>query len=130
MSYSKKDEDADQAVVKVDRTAVFQEGTDHIPSSGQFLSLTPSFSSPLQLLPHISQKMSNTSYQDCLAPIYWGDFSFERSNRPFLRHIEALPEQGSFSSPDDVPRFQRAGKFCIGCHHGDPEYHEGHSREK
>ena len=26
MSYSKKDEDADQAIVKVDRTAVFQEG--------------------------------------------------------------------------------------------------------
>ncbi len=26
MSYGKKDEDADQAVVKVDRTAVFQEG--------------------------------------------------------------------------------------------------------
>lgn len=27
MSYGKKDEDADQAIVKVDRTAVFQEGT-------------------------------------------------------------------------------------------------------
>lgn len=27
MSYSKKDEDADQAIIKVDRTAVFQEGT-------------------------------------------------------------------------------------------------------
>lgn len=26
MSYSKKDEDGDQAIVKVDRTAVFQEG--------------------------------------------------------------------------------------------------------
>lgn len=26
MSYGKKDEDADQAIVKVDRTAVFQEG--------------------------------------------------------------------------------------------------------
>ena len=26
MSYGKRDEDADQAIVKVDRTAVFQEG--------------------------------------------------------------------------------------------------------
>ena len=26
MNYSKKDEDAEQAIVKVDRTAVFQEG--------------------------------------------------------------------------------------------------------
>lgn len=28
MSYGKKDEDADQAIVKVDRTSVFQEGMD------------------------------------------------------------------------------------------------------
>jgi hypothetical protein len=26
MSYSKKDEDADQAIMRVDRTSVFQEG--------------------------------------------------------------------------------------------------------
>ena len=31
MSYSKKDEDADQAIVKVDRTAVFQEGGNNRP---------------------------------------------------------------------------------------------------
>ena len=31
MSYSKKDEDADQAIVKVDRTAVFQEGRHSKP---------------------------------------------------------------------------------------------------
>ena len=47
MSYSKKDEDADQAIVKVDRTAVFQEGTDHIRSSSQNLQLTLSSSSPV-----------------------------------------------------------------------------------
>ncbi|KAK4693618.1 coatomer subunit gamma, partial [Lecanoromycetidae sp. Uapishka_2] len=32
MSYSKKDEDADQAIVKVDRTAVFQEGETFPPN--------------------------------------------------------------------------------------------------
>ena len=31
MSYSKKDEDADQAIVKVDRTAVYQEGWNTRP---------------------------------------------------------------------------------------------------
>ena len=74
--------------------------------------------------------MSDTSYQDRLAPIYRGDVSFERSYRPFLRYLEALPEQGSFSPADDVPDIQRAGKFCIRCHHGDAEYHEGYGREK
>ena len=54
MSYSKKDEDADQAIVKVDRTAVFQEGTYYVRSSSQTISLTLSFSSPIQLLPYIS----------------------------------------------------------------------------
>ena len=130
MNYSKKDEDAEQAIVKVDRTAVFQEGEDHIRSSGQIVSLKPSSSSPVQLLPYISQKMSNPAYQDRLAPIYGGDVSVERSYRSFLRYLKALPEQGSFPSPDDVPHIQRAGKFCIGCHHGDAEYHEGHGRKE
>lgn len=74
--------------------------------------------------------MSNTSYQDRLASIHWGDLSIKRSYRPFLRYLEALSEQRSFSSPDDVPRFQRPGKFCIRCHHGNAEYYEGHGREK
>lgn len=47
MNYSKKDEDADQAIVKVDRTAVFQEGADPFSSSGQRIALTPSSSSPV-----------------------------------------------------------------------------------
>ena len=33
MSYGKKDEDADQAIVKVDRTSVFQEGMCQVVSS-------------------------------------------------------------------------------------------------
>ena len=103
MSYSKKDEDADQAIVKVDRTAVFQEGMGYIPSSSQTVSLTLGFSSPVQLLPYISQKMSSSSYQNRLALIYRGVVPVERSYRSFLRYLEALPEQRSFSPPDDVP---------------------------
>ena len=70
MSYSKKDEDADQAIVKVDRTAVFQEGTYGIRSFGKIALLTPYSSSPVQLLPYISQEMPSTTYQDRFAPIY------------------------------------------------------------
>ena len=130
MSYSKKDEDADQAIVKVDRTAVFQEGTCHIRSSSQTISLTLGYSSPVQLLPYISQKMSSSSHQNCFATIHRGVVPIERSYRSFLRYLEALPEQRSFSPPDDVPHIQRPSKFCVGCNHGDPEYHEGYGREK
>ena len=38
MSYGKKDEDADQAIVKVDRTSVFQEGT--LPKCAETALLT------------------------------------------------------------------------------------------
>ena len=103
MSYSKKDEDADQAIVKVDRTAVFQEGMSYIRSSGQIILLTLGFSSPVQLFPYISQEMSSSSYQNRLATIYWRVVSIERSYRSFLWYLEALSKQRSFSPPDDVP---------------------------
>ena len=54
MSYSKKDEDGDQAIVKVDRTAVFQEGEVYIHAFSQNVSLTPPSSSLVQLLSYIS----------------------------------------------------------------------------
>ena len=130
MSYSKKDEDGDQAIVKVDRTAVFQEGEVYIRAYSQSVSLTQPSSSPVQLLSYISSKMSDTSYQNCLAPLHRRDVSFERSYRPLLRHLKTLPEQRSIPPPDDVPHIQRAGKFGIGCHHGDTEYHEGYRRKK
>lgn len=42
MSYSKKDEDGDQALMKVDRTSVFQEGEEQQPAE----PLEPLSSSP------------------------------------------------------------------------------------
>jgi hypothetical protein len=40
MSYGKKDEDADQALLKVDRTSVYQEGEKpHYEESGVELTL-------------------------------------------------------------------------------------------
>ena len=35
MSYGKRDEDAEQAIVKVDRTSVFQEGGQFFPGMPQ-----------------------------------------------------------------------------------------------
>lgn len=51
MSYGKKDEDADQAIVKVDRTSVFQEGTGD-PHSLTHADRTSkhAYSTPLQSL--------------------------------------------------------------------------------
>ena len=40
MSYAKKDEDAEQAILKVDRTSVFQEGRSKPLPVGLILSLT------------------------------------------------------------------------------------------
>lgn len=41
MSYSKKDEDGDQALMKVDRTSVFQEGEEQLQLSPSNLSRAP-----------------------------------------------------------------------------------------
>jgi len=127
MSYGKKDEDADQAIVKVDRTAVFQEGKAYEPIvAHQRLTNIPS---PfIQLLSHISTKMSNPPYQDSSPPLHWGELSTQRSYGSLLRHLEAIPEQGPVAPPDDVSHIQRAGKFCVGCDHDDAEYHEGYGR--
>ena len=74
MSYGKKDEDADQAIVKVDRTAVFQEGTVK-PKTPFTARLTENTSSPVQLLPHIAPEMPNSTYQNLSSPLYWCEFS-------------------------------------------------------
>ena len=60
MSYGKKDEDADQGIVKVDRTSIYQEGRYYTSSQ-----CTPHadlvYSTPLQLVPDITKKMPNTA---------------------------------------------------------------------
>ena len=75
MSYGKKDEDADQAIVKVDRTSVFQEGK--IRSVPAVIAFTDClvFSTTFQFFTYISTKMSNTPYQDCSSPLHGGDVS-------------------------------------------------------
>ena len=123
MSYSKKDEDADQAIVKVDRTAVFQEGTKTLSLVGRVLILF-THSALVQLFPYISAKMSNIVDQNCPTRLHWGVLPSKRSDRPFLRHFEAFPKQGPFTPPDDVPHIQRVGKFCVRCDHDDPKHHE------
>lgn len=76
MSYGKKDEDADQAIVKVDRTAVFQEGIvrfwriPHTSSNGNN-------SSPFQLLANIATEMPNLAYEDLFASLHWRNLPFK-----------------------------------------------------
>lgn len=71
MSYSKKDEDADSATVKVDRTSVFQEGKDNIEVYSD-RTWTDIMGSPsIQHISSITTKMSDTSHQDSLAPVHW-----------------------------------------------------------
>lgn len=125
MSYSKKDEDADQAIVKVDRTAVFQEGA--LPETlSILLVLTKDLSSTVQLLSYLAAKMSNIAHQNRSPPLYGGELPAQRSHRPLLRHLEAFSEQGSFSTANDVPHIQRISNFSIRRDHDDSEYHERH----
>ena len=100
MSYSKKDEDADQAIVKVDRTAVFQEGK---PSPLTVPPTTDRAKSTLvQLFTHLTSKMSHTAHKDRLTPVHRGELPPKRSDGSLLRHLEALSEQRSFATTDDV----------------------------
>ena len=72
MSYGKKDEDADQAIVKVDRTAVFQEGMCQVVSACIEPLLTVLCSAVVQLLSRIASKMSYPPDQDCTSPLHRG----------------------------------------------------------
>ena len=92
MSYGKKDEDADGAILKVDRTAVFQEGmTLPLPNKLQIMLITMN-SATVQLLTYITSKMPYITYEDRVAPLHWRVLSSERSNRPFLWNIQIIPE--------------------------------------
>lgn len=121
MSYGKKDEDSEGSVLKVDRVAVFQEGKALLDQLLLTL-LTRLFSSIVQLLPNITTEMSRPSYQNCFASIHRRCFPSQRSDRPFLRNFQALPEQGPLSPADDVPSLQGACELCIGCDNDDSEY--------
>ena len=71
--YGKKDEDADGAIVRVDRTAVFQEGRRHFSSPR--IELLTSFSPSLQLVSNLTTKMSNPPYEDRPSSFHWGKIS-------------------------------------------------------
>lgn len=89
MSYGKKDEDVDGAILKVDRTAVFQEGVlcgDRYAES----VLTHLNSSSFQLLPYIAAKMSYITHQNRPPAIYGGGVPFERSNGPFFWNLQVV----------------------------------------
>ena len=90
MSYVKKDEDADQGMIKVDRTSVFQEGTT--PNRNIDLRKLKECSTIVQHIPRLSPKMSNSPHQDRTPSLYWGEIPYERSHLSFFWDIQALPE--------------------------------------
>jgi len=92
------------------------------------MELTKTYSTSLQLLPHITSKMSRPPNQDRPSPLHGGELSSQRSHRPLLWYLEALPEQGPLSEADDVPRIQRACQLCSRRDNDDPEYHQGYWR--
>jgi hypothetical protein len=89
MSYSKKDEDADQAIMKVDRTSVFQEGqrTPLGPPS-QLNQDSPT----VQLFTYTAAKMPNPPHKDCPSTLHGREISYERGDHPVLWHFEVVPK--------------------------------------
>ena len=74
MSYAKKDEDAEQALLKVDRTAIYQEGAQgSIDPDG----LLNKFSSFIQLVPYLSLKVSSALDQNRSASLHGREVSYE-----------------------------------------------------
>ena len=118
MNYGKKDEDADQAIVKVDRTSVFQEGKSETLQVVLASTDCPVCSTTLQFFAYFSTKMPHTPYQDRASPFHWGDFPNERSNFSLLRHIEAVPKQGCISTADGILDYKRIGEHCRGRYYG------------
>jgi len=130
MSYAKKDEDADQLGFKLDRTSVFQDGT--MPASPFPLPATTltDHSTVVQLVTHISAKMSNSPHEDCRASLYWREVPNHRSHHPFLCHIQTFPEQRSVVTADGLPHSERACTHCRRCYHVYKHYHEGWQSRK
>jgi hypothetical protein len=123
MSYVKKDEDADQGMIKVDRTSVFQEGM------GSNRSDPPKLKHNSPAIQHIScipSKMSNSLDEDRSPPLHRREVPYERSHLPIFRHLQAFPEQRCFVTADGVSDYQRACKYGRRCDHGNEQYNEGH----
>lgn len=126
MSYSKKDEDGDAAIMKVDRTSVFQEGAHEAPLPPSPKShLTPA-STIVQFLSHPTQKMSSSSHQDCPPSLHRGTISYQRSHDAFLWHLKAFPEQRCQFTTDGPSHYQGVGAFRRGYYYGHKYNHEGY----
>jgi hypothetical protein len=129
MSYAKKDEDADQLGFKLDRTSVFQDGT--MPPSPSLPAVTlTDYSTVVQLVTHISAKVSNSPHEDCCASFYWREIPNHRGYHPFLWHIQTFPEQRSVITADGLPHPERACTHCRRCHHVYKHYYEGWQSRK
>lgn len=71
----KKDEDADQGMIKLDRTTVFQEGKlgfkqwAESTSIGVYLTIS-FYSAIIQFVTDLAPKMSYTTHEACCSPVH------------------------------------------------------------
>lgn len=123
MSYGKRDEDAEQAIVKVDRTSVFQEGLkqQNLP---HWILLIEQCSPIVQLISDFSSKMPNPPHQDRPPPLHRGKVSYERSYLPFLRHIQAFSKQRCVPTADGIFGYQGVGEYRRGRDYGHEQHNE------
>lgn len=74
--------------------------------------------------------MSDPSYKNRRLALHGGEVSDERGYDVVLRHLETLPEQGSFPAADGISNFEGVGRYRRGCYHVHIHHYEGYFRRK
>lgn len=101
MSYGKKDEDADQAIVKVDRTAVFQEGESD-EGMAEKAALTENIQ-PVCSIPR-PYRLEDVGYSSPRSPFFFSQASAFPPMRP-------LRSSSAFRSSSRI-RMLLYGRWC------------------
>jgi len=118
MSFNKKDED-DGAIVKVDRTSVFQEGgpdETYTPQNELLLMIIPS--SHIQLITNLPETMPHSVDKDRTPPLHWRKVPDQRSNHSIFQYLKVVPEQRCLLTADGLSYYQGTGEHGRGCDNG------------
>jgi hypothetical protein len=125
MSYVKKDEDADQMMMKLDRTTVFQDGV--LLPNGKLATLADFLNSTvIQFVSHIAAEMSNSFNQDRCALVHRRAIPDERSHHFIFWNLEVVSKQGSFATANGLPDLERVGQYRRRCDYVHVYHYERH----